>query len=398
MIELSHKRFDEVFDLQLGRTPARGVDKYWGGTNTWVSIADMGHSKYIASSKECITDAALEETSIPVVPKDVVIMSFKLSIGKVAITKQVLYTNEAIMAFIPKPETKILNDYLYYYLQGYKWDNSNNVVMGFTLNKKSISSSIIAYPSLPEQQRIVDILDREFAKIDALKANAEQTLQAAKNLFRKSMDILLSPQANWKEAKLGEICSKIGSGATPSGGKRTYQNEGINLIRSLNVHNNEFRYDDLAHINAIQASSLDNVEIHKGDVLFNITGASVARCCLVPDDVIPARVNQHVSILRPIPKTINPALLVFIMISPRQNELLMKTAENGATRQAITKRELEEWRIQYPSSTDKQQEIIVRLNELDDKCKALQENYQKTLTLCDDLKLSLLRKAFNGEL
>lgn len=298
------------------------------------------------------------------------------------------------------PSSKILPRFIYYYIPKALKDIEAKTAYATVkhLSSKQIKEISIPNLPLPEQQHIVEILDREFAKIDALKANAEKSLQAAKDLFRKSMDILLSPQKNWTKAKLGEICSKIGSGATPSGGKRAYQNEGINLIRSLNVHNNKFRYEDLAHINDIQASLLDNVEIHKGDVLFNITGASVARCCLAPDDVIPARVNQHVSILRLIPKTIIPALLVFIMISPRQNELLMKTAENGATRQAITKRELEEWQIQYPCSTEEQKEIIARLNDLDAKCKALQDNYQKTLTLCDDLKQSLLRKAFNGEM
>lgn len=396
-MELSHKRFDEVFDLQLGRTPARGVDKYWGGTNTWVSIADMGRSKYISSSKECITDTALEETGIPVVPKDVVIMSFKLSIGKVAITARDVYTNEAIMAFIPKSGTRILNDYLYYYLQGYRWDNSNNVVMGFTLNKKSVSSSIISFPSLTEQQRIVDILDQEFEKIDTLKVNAEKSFQAAKDLFQKSMNVLLSPKKDWHVCHLGDLCVKIGSGATPSGGKKSYGKEGISLIRSLNVYNNEFRYEDLAHINEEQARLLANVEVLSGDVLFNITGASVSRCCLVPDDVIPARVNQHVSILRVKRDLIIPLFLVFTLISPRHNNRLMKMAENGATRQAITKKQLEGWTIRYPSIQE-QQEIISRLDDLNDRCNALQENYQKTITLCNDLKQALLHKVFNGEL
>ncbi|MBQ9477811.1 MAG: restriction endonuclease subunit S, partial [Bacteroidales bacterium] len=301
-------------------------------------------------------------------------------------------------AFGFSPKENVLPKFLFYFCKGFNFQDMNKGTTIPSLVKTDLLQIRIPIPSLAEQQRIVGILDQEFAKIDALKANAEKSLQAAKDLFRKSMDILLSPQANWTETTLGEICSKIGSGATPSGGKRAYQKEGISLIRSLNVHNNEFRYEDLAHINAIQASSLNNVEIHSGDVLFNITGASVTRCCLVPDDVIPARVNQHVSILRLIPETIIPALLVFILISPRQNELLMKTAENGATRQAITKRELEQWHIQYPVSTEEQQAIIAHLNDLDNKCQSLRENYQETLALCDDLKQSLLRKAFNGEL
>lgn len=332
---------------------------------------------------------------------DILIGRYGASVGKILTGLSGAY-NVAIIKTIPD-ESVVCKSFIRRVLEapGFhellaKVSTQRTAQAGFS--KEDIADYEVSLPSLTEQQRIVDILDQEFAKIDALKSNAEKSLQAAKDLFQKSMDVLLSPKDEWIETTLGEICSKIGSGATPSGGKRAYQNTGISLIRSLNVHNNEFRYEDLAHISSSQALLLDNVEIHSGDVLFNITGASVARCCLVPDDVIPARVNQHVSILRLKPGTLLPSLLVFIMISPYQNERLMKTAENGATRQAITKRELEEWVIKFPGTTEEQQVIIAHLNDLDNKRKALQENYQKTLTLCDDLKQSLLRKAFNGEL
>ena len=79
-----------------------------------------------------------------------------------------------------------------------------------------------------------------------------------------------------------EVTNKIGSGATPKGGQESYVNEGVSLIRSLNVHNGFFKYDNLAHITDEQAQQLDNVEIFRNDVLHNITGASVARSCIIP--------------------------------------------------------------------------------------------------------------------
>jgi len=94
---------------------------------------------------------------------------------------------------------------------------------------------------------------------------------------------------------LKEITKKIGSGATPTGGKNSYKKEGISLIRSLNVYDFFFDYDDLAFIDDKQAAGLANVTVEQDDILLNITGASVARCCMVPDNVLPARVNQHVS-------------------------------------------------------------------------------------------------------
>lgn len=104
----------------------------------------------------------------------------------------------------------------------------------------------------------------------------------------------------YPKVPLQKICSKIGSGATPKGGKTAYIDEGVSLIRSTNVFDFQIEYSDLAHINQNQADALANVIIEPNDVLFNITGVSVARCCMVPDDVLPAGVNQHVMIVRPI--------------------------------------------------------------------------------------------------
>ena len=103
----------------------------------------------------------------------------------------------------------------------------------------------------------------------------------------------------WIRRRLSDVTTKIGSGATPQGGEANYKQSGVSLIRSLNVHDGEFRMKDLAFIDETQATQLDNVSIEPRDVLLNITGASVARCCVVPSEVLPARVNQHVSILRP---------------------------------------------------------------------------------------------------
>ena len=98
--------------------------------------------------------------------------------------------------------------------------------------------------------------------------------------------------------KLSEICTKIGSGATPRGGKESYSEKGISLIRSQNVLDYKFSYDGLAHITEEQAEKLNNVEVRSNDVLLNITGDSVARACKVVSAVLPARVNQHVAIVR----------------------------------------------------------------------------------------------------
>jgi len=105
--------------------------------------------------------------------------------------------------------------------------------------------------------------------------------------------------------KLGTICSKIGSGLTPSGGSSIYQDSGIALIRSQNVLDLSFSYDGLAYINEKVGNQMRNVEILENDILLNITGDSVARVCMVPKAILPARVNQHVCIVRVDPSKAN---------------------------------------------------------------------------------------------
>ena len=146
--------------------------------------------------------------------------------------------------------------------------------------------------------------------------------------------------------RLGDICSKIGSGATPRGGKEAYSTSGIPIIRSQNVLDWSFSSNGLAYLNDEQAKTLSNVEVHQGDILLNITGDSVARACIVPNDVIPARVNQHVAILRPKEKANATFILAWLQTN---KDLLLKLASSGATRNALTKRMLEGLDINLPS-------------------------------------------------
>ncbi len=150
------------------------------------------------------------------------------------------------------------------------------------------------------------------------KENAEKNLQNARELFESYLQGLFGTtdehglaqiKDGWEDTKLEKITTKIGSGATPLGGEKSYHAEGISLIRSLNVYDKGFRIKDLAFLDNNQADKLSNVVVESGDILLNITGASVARCCIVPEEILPARVNQHVSIIRLIKDVMIPEFL-----------------------------------------------------------------------------------------
>ena len=170
-----------------------------------------------------------------------------------------------------------------------------------------------------------------------------------------------------KPLRLSDVCLKIGSGATPRGGKEVYLEAGeVTLIRSQNIYNDRFERNGLAFITQEHADQLKSVEIREGDVLLNITGDSVARVCQVPTDVIPARVNQHVAIIRPNTCRLDPKFLHFYLASPQMQAELLSLAAAGATRKALTKRMIESFEVPMVS-IDVQRDIAGLLGALEDK-------------------------------
>ena len=159
---------------------------------------------------------------------------------------------------------------------------------------------------------------------------------------------------------LKEITSKIGSGATPTGGKDAYCGGNYALIRSQNVLDMSFSKNGLAYINEEQAKKLNNVSVEKGDILFNITGDSICRCCIVPEEVLPARVNQHVAIIRT--EEVNSRYLMYYLqyLKP----YLMSICGNGSSRNALTKENLENLIVEVSDSAD---DIAKSLSVIDRK-------------------------------
>jgi|CXWL01.1.fsa_nt_gi type I restriction enzyme S subunit len=202
-------------------------------------------------------------------------------------------------------------------------------------------------------------------------------------------------KAGWVTLKLGDVTTKIGSGATPLGGEEAYKTEGISLIRSLNVYDDGFRKDKLAHIDDEQADGLSNVVVEPHDVLLNITGASVARCCLAPAGFLPARVNQHVSIIRPVKGKLASEFLHYLLISKIYKDRLLHTGEEGgSTRQAITKAQLQEFVVEYPESLPEQLRIVGILDEAFEGITTAKANAEKNLHNARALFESHLQSVF----
>ena len=259
-------------------------------------------------------------------------------------------------------------------------------------SKEDIADYEVSLPPLPEQQRIVDILDQEFAKIDALKANAEKSLQAAKDLFQATLKKELEPRKGCEVAEINSICLKTDN------------------IKWKDIpEEREYTYIDLTSVDRSSKSVVEPQRIRKSnapsraqrlvfrdDIIFATTRPTLRRYCIIPEQYDGQICSTGFCVLRPDKRKVRPSWL-FHSLSTDTFYDYVEPLQTGATYPAITDKDVKGYVISLPSIAE-QDEIISRLDDLNDKCKALQENYQKTLVLCDDLKQSLLRKAFNGEI
>jgi type I restriction enzyme S subunit len=193
----------------------------------------------------------------------------------------------------------------------------------------------------------------------------------------------------WSTVRLGEHCTKIGSGATPRGGESVYLEEGVAFIRSQNVYNGHFTNEGLAYLGDEHAEQLRGVTVESGDILLNITGDSEARSCLVPDDILPSRVNQHVAIIRPNPDDFDSRVLGYYLISPFMQETMLSLAGSGGTRKALTKEMIEHFEVPRPPRAV-QGRIADILSGYDD----LIENNRRRMALLEDAARHLYREWF----
>lgn len=274
-------KLGDIFDLQMGKTPSRNNRNYWeNGTNNWISISDIKENeKYIEKTKEKITDIAIQESKIKCIPKNTVIMSFKLSVGKVAITSKDIYTNEAVVAFLPKNLNIIDNNYLYYFLPKINWSKGiNKAVKGLTLNKPLISNKVISFPDLQTQKQIAEKLDLLSYILNLKKKQLFELEKLVKFQFLKMFDLPNSNKYNFKLGTIRDYVSSIQYGTS----KPATLNGRYKYLRMNNI-----TYDGYLDISDLKTIDLSDSEFEKfsvkyGDVLFNRTNSPelVGKTCV----------------------------------------------------------------------------------------------------------------------
>ncbi len=328
--------------------------------------------------------------------EDDLLISLTGNVGRVALLeKQFLPAalNQRVACLRIKDEIKIYKKYLFNYLNCDTFENeciyNSNGIAQKNLSTEWLKKYELILPPIEKQKKIAAALDKASELIALRKTQIEKMDLLIKAKFIEMFGDPVTNQMGWEKRTLNEVTTKIGSGATPRGGKESYKVSGISLIRSMNVHNGIFKYKDLAYIEENQARQLNNVIVKTNDVLINITGASVARSCIVPTDILPARVNQHVSIIRCFEMQLNPIYLNNILTNENYQVLLLSIGgAGGATREAITKEELEQLILPIPpieiqsqfadyvEQAAKQKELMKQsLEKLEMNYKALMQDY-----------------------
>lgn len=389
-----YKTFKDQFSINMGKTPPRGDSSSWDKskitTNKWVSIADisLNEGKIIFDTKEYISDKAAEK--IKKVKAGSLLMSFKLTIGKMAFAGDDLFTNEAIIA-IPQNEDYDLH-FLYYYLLQYDWrtlTEGNEKVKGATLNKQSIGKILLPIIPIDQQRRIVSYLDSSFKLIDEIKNKALKSLTEAKALFQSALAEAMEPKKGWEEKTLGEIATEMYRG---SGIKRDQITPiGFPCLRYGEIYTTyNYSFSEcISHTNESIISPKKYFE--KGDILFAITGESVediGKCiaytgkekCLLGGDIVAMKHNQY-------PQFLAYALSTKEAIRQKGlGKVKLKVVHTNIPA-------LKTIRIYLPNlSTQKQ--IVSHLDKLSSKVRAIEEKYQKMVEECDALKQAMLRDVF----
>ncbi|MFI5133401.1 MAG: restriction endonuclease subunit S [Chitinophagales bacterium] len=252
-------------------------------------------------------------------------------------------------------------------------------------------------PPPSEQTAIANYLDEKTAQIDKLISNKQKLIELLKEERTAIINEAVSGKGkNWERKKLKYIVSKVGSGITPSGGASVYLQEGIPLLRSQNIYNDGLQLDDVAYISEEIDNEMSNSRIREGDVLLNITGASIGRCFYVPKKFGRGNVNQHVCILRPIQSKIKTEYLHSFLISGF-GQTLIDMCQNGANREGLNFQQIKSFEIPLPEIFE-QENILKHIQAETQRIDNTISKIEKEIELMNEYRKALISEVVTGKI
>ena len=381
-------KLKEIFDLQMGKTPSRNNSEYWNTKDyKWISIADLSQTgKYISDTKEYLSDSAVKESGIKVIPVNTVVMSFKLSIGKTAITAEDMYSNEAIMAFHDKHVVEMIPEYIYYMFLYKNWDEgSNKAVMGKTLNKATLSEIEIEICPVAEQKEIVNVLD----KVTEILSNREKELKLLDDLIKsRFVEMFGNPILNekgWETDTVEKLCKEIYGGGTPSKSHPEYYEDGdIPWVSSKDMKTNVL-IDSQIKINQLGVDNSTARMVPVNSVIMVIRSGILKHTLPVAINAVPITVNQDLKVFIP-----NERVLTrFLAVQFKMHEKDILSGVRAVTADNIEFNFLKQRELIVPP-IELQQEYVTFLEQIDKSKLQIQKSLDETQLLFD----SLMQKYF----
>lgn len=392
------KKLSEVCEINIGRTPERGNSKMWDKEkkteNVWLSIADLNNAEdgYISDSSEYVSDNAVPKMKL--VKANTLLMSFKLTIGRCAITKRELFTNEAIAA-LPIIDKDLDLFFLKYYLENFDWaklTEGDVKVKGKTLNKEKLKEVPITVPPREEQKRIVKILDEKIAQLETIKAASQTNLQNAKDLFQSQLAKAFS-NTTWEKKRLQDCTSIIGDGL--HGTPKYDENGNYYFINGSNLTITDIVFTpETKRVNETEYQKY-KVELNENTVFLSINGSTLGKRTAFYNNE-PVILGKSACYINVKSNTLNKYYLRHFFNSDIFQEYAWKE-KTGAAIPNLGLKAMRDLKIPLPPLPE-QKRIVKELDTLSEKVKALQNIYEQMLLDCEELKQSFLCKAFAGEL
>lgn len=378
-------KLEELFDLQMGKTPSRNNSDYWNTKdNKWISIADLSKcGKYIGETKEYISDDAVVNSGISKIPANTVVMSFKLSIGKTAITAEDMYSNEAIMSFHDKHIVNLTPEYVYYLLFAHDWtDGTNKAVMGKTLNKATLSKVKVNIHSSEEQAEIVACLNSVTCVISARQRQLEKLDDLVKARF---VELFGEPKNNpfgFKMKRLKDTC-KIITGNTPSRAESDYYGDYVEWIKTDNIVSGVLNPTQATERLSEKGMDVGRI-VEKGSILMAcIAGsiASIGRVCVADRTVA---FNQQINAIVPMQYNVS---FLYVLLQMSKDYLVEDI--NMALKGILSKSKLEGKEFMVPPM-ESQNQFAAFVEQTDKSKVAIQKALDEAQLLFD----SLMQKYF----
>ncbi len=387
-------KISDVAEIVNGGTPKTGIKNFWDGNIPWITPADLGKIKNreVASTPRTISKLGLDKSSAKMFPEDSVILSTRAPIGHLAINKIPMSTNQGCRGIVPSANLNTV--YLYYFLSA-NIELLNELGTGATfreLSTKALASVNIPIPPLREQQQIVALLDEAFEAIDQAKANIEKNIQNAKELFQsKLIEIFTTNDKGWEHKRFQDIAIEFGRGKSkhrPRNDAKLFGGD-YPFVQTGDVRNVEkfiTKFSQTYNEVGLAQSKL----WPKGTICITIA-ANIAETAILdieacfPDSIIGLIVDDSKA----------NRDYCFYALQYLKSELQAKG--KGSAQDNINLGTFQTQFFPFPEIYT-QEKMVKILDDLKDKCILIEDGYKMKLENLDDLKKSILQKAFAGEL